>query len=349
MSRSWQTWLVGGMARLGLLIWLMCTGLVLVGWVAGRSGHQAALAVVGGLGRGGQDVYLIDLRGPALNLTKTPGNYAGLGWSSDGRWLAYLAISGEHVDLYMLDAFSGARRNLSGGAYTLSLLDTPAWSPDGRWITVAAAHQIVAFEAATGAIRDLRAYYPLGPLYVDPAWAPDGTRLAFVQEALDGETRRLMLLDTATGDARALTDDPRVVGELAWSPDGAWIAYTSLLTGDYELFALHLDSGEVRNLSRYLGYDARPAWSPDGRFIAFETDRWGRGDIYATTLMPGDPRRLTASPSRSLAPAWSPDGRWLGYLTGGVRMHAYALDVQTGIVHSLEQPLMVHQFPAWWP
>jgi TolB protein len=344
--------LMHGLLRLGLWAWLICTGLVLVGWIAGRDGHQPALAVVGGLGRARQDVYLIDLRGRVVNLTKTPANYSGLDWSSDGRWLAYLVSVEDRVDLFVLDSQTGAHRDLSRGAYPLSLLDSPAWSPDGRWITVAAARQIVAFDPASGEARDLVPFYPLGPLLADPAWSPDGTRLAYVAESLDGETR-LLLLDLATGESQILGDDKRVVGDPAWSPDGAWIAYTTLATGDYELFAYHLSNGEARNLSRYPGYDAHPTWSPDGRLIAFETDRWGSSGIYtgiyATTLMPGDLRRLTFSPSRSLAPAWSPDGHWLAYLAGNNPTHSYAVDMQTGLVRGLDLPALAHHSPVWWP
>jgi Tol biopolymer transport system component len=342
-----------GLLRLVLWAWLICTGLVLVGWIAGRDGHQPALAVVGGLGVGRQDVYLIDLRGPVVNLTKTPANYSGLRWSPDGHWLAYLARREDRVDLYVLDAQTGVSRDLTRGSYPMSLLEVPAWSPDGRWITIAALRQIVAFEPDTGQPRDLVPFYPLGPLLANPAWSPDGTRLAYVEEALDGETRRLILLDPVTGESQTLGDDKRVVGDPAWSPDGAWIVYTSLATGDYELFAYHLGSGEVRNLTRYPGYDAHPTWSPDGRFIAFETDRWGSSGIYTgiytTTLMPGDLHRLTFSPSRSLAPSWSPDGHWLAYLAGGAATHSYALDMQTGVVRGLDYPTLVHQFPVWWP
>jgi dipeptidyl aminopeptidase/acylaminoacyl peptidase len=58
-----------------------------------------------------------------------------------------------------------------------------------------------------------------------PRWSPDGKRLAFIGK--DGSTHRLYIADTGSKAIRVMTpEDVQVQGPLAWSPDGAKIAYT---------------------------------------------------------------------------------------------------------------------------
>jgi len=66
--------------------------------------------------------------------------------------------------------------------------------------------------------------------------------------------------------------------EIAWSPDGEEIAYTSkLLSGkedafstNTDIFLFNLKSGEVKNISEgNMGYDKMPVFSPDGNKIAY--------------------------------------------------------------------------------
>jgi dipeptidyl aminopeptidase/acylaminoacyl peptidase len=60
-----------------------------------------------------------------------------------------------------------------------------------------------------------------------------------------------------------------------WSPDGAWLAYTSTCTGKEEkqgqaqIFLWSKASGESKQLTHVTGLFKQAAWSPDGKSIAF--------------------------------------------------------------------------------
>jgi dipeptidyl aminopeptidase/acylaminoacyl peptidase len=60
---------------------------------------------------------------PLVQRFRYPG---GLAWSPDGRWLVLSAQFGETAGLWLIDARSGARQQLTTERYT-----APAWSPDG--------------------------------------------------------------------------------------------------------------------------------------------------------------------------------------------------------------------------
>jgi hypothetical protein len=58
-------------------------------------------------------------------------------------------------------------------------------------------------------------------------------------------------------------------GDLA----GRTLPITTVRTGDTEMFAVDLDSGDARNLSRSLGSEDRyPCWSPDGKEVVDVAD-----------------------------------------------------------------------------
>ena len=97
-----------------------------------------------------------------------------------------------------------------------------------------------------------------------PAVSPRGGRIAFLQGGqiwwapADGKT-------PAAPAFRARGECAR----LAWSPDGARLAFVSE-RGDHSLIGVYdVAAGALRFLDPSTDYDNYPAWSPDGRDIAF--------------------------------------------------------------------------------
>ena len=84
-----------------------------------------------------------------------------------------------------------------------------------------------------------------------------------------------------------------------WSPDGAWILYTSNRTGGEELFLVSPDGSEVRQLTDDDVPDSNVGWTPDGRvvFQSMEGGEWRRYSIEVD----GSGRRRTADPDTVLA------------------------------------------------
>ncbi len=187
----------------------------------------------------------------------------------------------------------------------------------------------------------------------DARISPDGERVAFVQTTLDQAEddyrAQVWLADTARDDVRPLTRGPRRDGAPRWSPDGAWLAFTSRRGEDEkeQLYLLPATGGEARALSSHAGGVASPAWSPDSQAICvvgkvslaeepakgskqaprprvinslkyklnaegFIYDR--RKHLYIAGL-DGGFRQLTDGDFSDDEPAWSPDGRRIVFVS----------------------------------
>lgn len=117
--------------------------------------------------------------------------------------------------------------------------------------------------------------------------SPDGTELAFwihgpqgglyLLTPADGKTRRLLPLPDAT---RAWQNG----GDVAWSPDRKWIAFTvGELNGAWNIWIVPDAGGEPINVTRLNSWHGMPAWTPDGKYLLFSSDRDGSG-LYALPL-----------------------------------------------------------------
>ena len=78
---------------------------------------------------------------------------------------------------------------------------------------------------------------------------------------LDGE-----IIDT-------LTTTPGYDAEATVSPDGSKIVFTSMRTGDLELFIMDIDGSNVVQVTDELGYDGGAFFSPDGKQLLFRASR----------------------------------------------------------------------------
>ena len=169
-----------------------------------------------------------------------------------------------------------------------------------------------------------------------PRWSPDGSRLCFLSDRgavlqaggggakagkpeapKEGRIQVWILPFVDGGEARQLTDLPKDVEALEWSPDGKRLAVVSTAAATEpekkpdrkpedgpapdtklidtllfqfngagfvherftRLWLVDADTGAAELLTRGNHHDADPQWSPDGRQIAFVSDRHPNPDL----------------------------------------------------------------------
>jgi Tol biopolymer transport system component len=72
---------------------------------------------------------------------------------------------------------------------------------------------------------------------------------------------------------RKLTDSPGYDAEATVSPKGDKIVFTSIRSGDLELYTMDMDGKNVHQVTNELGYDGGAFFSPDGSKLVFRASR----------------------------------------------------------------------------
>ena len=152
----------------------------------------------------------------------------------------------------------------------------------------------------------------------------DRFELAIARVASGNPPRQdVVIVDASGGQLRRL-DLPAAgyAGGIAWSPDGARIAYTRVVTEqrgrrsrtEMDVFVANADGSGIRRLTTS-GRAFSPVWSPDGDTIVFAEWRegsgyWTSGAVVAVASDGSAPRAVTeAGPGRIDVPSsFSPDG-----------------------------------------
>jgi len=72
---------------------------------------------------------------------------------------------------------------------------------------------------------------------------------------------------------KKLTDSPGYDAEATVSPQGDKIVFTSIRSGDLELYTMNTDGSNVMQITNQLGYDGGAFFSPDGKKLIFRSSR----------------------------------------------------------------------------
>ncbi|HEX8817340.1 MAG TPA: protein kinase [Terriglobales bacterium] len=142
--------------------------------------------------------------------------------------------------------------------------------------------------------------------------SPQGDRVALT---IDSGVNDIWSLDLARGVKTRLTFGPTGNTFPVWSPDGKWIAYSSLRSNQGGIYRKPADgSGAEELLVPYSGVLFSPTdWSSDGKTLIYSPNIFTQKEngIWAITL-DGDrkPRQILPYGTNGTL---SPDGRWLAY------------------------------------
>ena len=148
-----------------------------------------------------------------------------------------------------------------------------------------------------------------------PSMSPDGKR--FVYRTLGPEGGGLRIKNLEGGSVAVLTTD--YDNFPLWSPRGDLILFTRKIEGDFELFTIRPDGGDLKRLTFSPGNEGHCAWSPDGEWILFSSARMGfkdeapytdspqpYGEVFVMRYDGTKVKQLTDNQWEDAGPAWLP-------------------------------------------
>jgi len=122
-----------------------------------------------------------------------------------------------------------------------------------------------------------------------------------------------------------------------WSRDAKSILFQSNRSGEWQIYVMDADGGNVRQITSGGANNDFPDWSPDNRSIAFVSDRGGDEDVYVMRMDGSGLRNLSSDPARDIHPYWAPDGKKLLFNStrDGGKLQIYEVDVDGANLHRL--------------
>ena len=265
-------------------------------WVAAAIVVALSLGIVvwSGPWRLPVDAAAADSRAPrgVVPLTSLPGEKIRPALSPDGTRVTFSWDRGEGHDLYVKNTATDAALLLArGGSFS-------AWSPDGLFIAFIRRFideqggrraEVSIVPAQGGSTRQLW-IAPERLVDVGLDWSPDGAHVVVSARNAVGMPRRLLLIATASGERRWLSNPPAdSVGDNLpiFSPSGDSIAFVRETELGRRIHILKLAGGDPRQLSPS-GHDIRRlAWDHDGQTLVFWSDRDGTG-LWRLSIVTGE-------------------------------------------------------------
>ena len=290
-----------------------------VGHVSGQNRTDYSLSSDGSLvyvsgGETASIVVWVDRSGNSEPLLDTPGQYWTPQLSPNGQYLA-VAIEEDSVDVWTYELERGVLSRLT---FDPAQDRNPVWTPDGQRIVFSSERDDgvsnLFWKAADGSDEaEQLTSGGEGILRVPWSMTPGGEALAFFEQAppYGYDIWTLPLEGNRTPELFLRTD--RSEFEPVFSPDGRWMAYISVETGQNEIYVRPFPHSDGKwQIST--GGGIAPRWAPDGSELFYlEGDKMMSVPVtIGDSFQPGTPYVLfTHANPTGPPPVYfvSPDGK----------------------------------------
>jgi len=222
--------------------------------------------------------------------------------------ILYVTKHSDKSDLMYMDQ-DGYNLQAVGTDFTLLL--SPDWSPDGRFVAlntyIGNRPRLETFDLVTGKRNGFGHFHGLNST---PEYSPDGRFIAATLSWTGNSD--IHIYDINEKKWQQFTHYRGIDTTPTWSADGKWIAFASNRSGSPQIYRKPVAGGKAQRISLKANYNTSPVWSPKGDRIAFITKKkWEYA--LATMRMDGSDVRYLATGQAIESPSWSPNAQMLLY------------------------------------
>ena len=208
--------------------------------------------------------------------------------------------TGADVDLWLKDLTSGAFSRLTTAPGSEQ---EPTWSPDSRRVAYVNRNenQGALYETLIGSGKHTAIPNGNGQNFVLQTWTADGKHLVVRRGSVSGDISLIPVAqdnssNTDGSTPQQILKEPYAINQIRVSPDGKWVAYTSLESGQPEIVVAAFPGfTDRRQVSTGDIGAVQPLWRADGKELFF----LGRNStLMAVDVMAG--ATLATGPVREL-------------------------------------------------
>ncbi|TNJ63613.1 S9 family peptidase [Paenibacillus hemerocallicola] len=271
-------------------------------------------------------------------------------WSPDGSMLAFLRMTDQGRQVWVLPAHGGEATQLTYAKRGVGMF---VWSPDGRCIAYTTRTSVDKGREARSVEEDKKSQNDRARIITRTAFKSEGSGL------WDGLHSHVFVIDVQGGNLTQITEGEFDASQPCWSPDGGKLAFLAkmnqgekqdpdLMTYN-DIYLAGREGGEWTKLTNSTLMIHQVVFSPNGRTIAFTGNNrlYGsatQNEIFTLTMEDGkvdclsgtwdaqfgnfslsDMKPAVVSPS----PVFSPDGAELYTLVsqyGNVHVYKFSMD-----------------------
>ena len=228
-------------------------------------------------------------------------------WSPDSKQIAFTRDTGEVINLWVVDIDGQNLQQLTNSQF---FTVDPTWSPNGETILYSSIDENRTVGIWTISIKTGLVTPVLTDSYqnITPRWSPDGTAIVLVSNRPWG--KRVIQATGGIWIYRLGADEPEILipeetvwhAHPTWSPDGTKIAYSSIRTGENQLFVASSEAGNPFRITFNDGDSYTPVWSPDGKSLAYISNADNQFTLWTIPAFGGNPSEVKLTSLNYLNP-----------------------------------------------